>query len=64
VATDGFKTVFAKRGVTDEILKKMKTPEQIATAALWLAQQNAQTFTGHSVNDDEVKELVKTEKTR
>jgi len=58
VATDGFKTVFAKRGVTDEILKRMKTPEQIAEAALWLAQQNSGTFTGHSVNDDEVKALA------
>jgi len=59
VATDGFKTVFAKRGLTDEILKRMKTPEQIAEAALWLAQQSAATFTGHSVNDDEVKELAR-----
>ncbi len=58
VATDGFKTVFAKRGVTDEILSRMKTPAQIAEAALWLAQQNAQTFTGHSVNDDEVRALA------
>ena len=62
VATDGFKIVFAKRDVTGEILKKMKTPEQIAEAALWLAQQNAQTFTGHSVNDDEVRELAARDK--
>lgn len=58
VATDGFKTVFARRGITEEAFRRMKTPEQIAEAALWLAQQDASTFTGHSVNDDEVRALI------
>jgi citronellol/citronellal dehydrogenase len=57
VLTDGYKTVFAKRGITEETLRNMKQPEQIAEAALWLAQQTGETFTGHSVNDDEVKAL-------
>jgi citronellol/citronellal dehydrogenase len=57
VVTDGYKTVFAKRGITEETLRNMKQPEQIADAVLWLAQQTAGTFTGHSVNDDEVKAL-------
>jgi len=55
VATDGFKTVFKNRNYTDEVLKTMKTPEQIAEAALWLAQQTAATCTGHSLSDDEVR---------
>jgi len=58
VATDGFKTVFAKRGISEETLKSMKTPEQIAEAAVWLARQTAETFTGHSVNDDEVRAFI------
>jgi NAD(P)-dependent dehydrogenase (short-subunit alcohol dehydrogenase family) len=62
VLTDGYKTVFAKRGITEESLRRMKTPQQIAEAALWLAQQTGETFTGHSVNDDEVKAL--SEKTK
>jgi citronellol/citronellal dehydrogenase len=57
VTTDGFKRVFAKHNLSDDILERMKTPEQIAEAALWLAQQTAETFTGHSVNDDEVRAL-------
>ena len=64
VLTDGYKTVFAKRGITEESMRRMKTPEQIAEAALWLAQQSGETFTGHSVNDDEVKELSEKAKTR
>jgi citronellol/citronellal dehydrogenase len=58
VATDGFKLVFRKRQLDEEILSRMKTPEQIAEAALWLAQQDASTFTGHSVNDDEVRGFI------
>jgi citronellol/citronellal dehydrogenase len=55
VTTDGFKRVFAKHNLPEELLKSMKTPEQIAEAALWLAQQTGETFTGRSVNDDEVR---------
>lgn len=62
VATDGYKTVFAKRGISEETLRNMKSPEQIAEAALWLAQQAGETFTGHSVNDDEVKALREKDK--
>ena len=58
VATDGFKEVFKHRDLGDDILKRMKTPEQIAEAALWIAQQDAQTFTGRSVNDDEVRAFI------
>jgi hypothetical protein len=36
----------------------MKPPEQIAEAALWIAQQDASTFTGRSVNDDEVRAFI------
>ncbi|MBI4767193.1 MAG: SDR family NAD(P)-dependent oxidoreductase [Deltaproteobacteria bacterium] len=57
VTTDGFKKVFAKHQFPEEMLKSMKSPEQIAEAALWLARQTAETFTGHSVNDDEVRAL-------
>jgi citronellol/citronellal dehydrogenase len=57
VTTDGFKTVFAKHNLSEDVLKGMKSPEQIAEAALWLAQQTGETFTGHSVNDDEVRAL-------
>ncbi len=55
VATDGFKKVFAKRGMTEEVFQRMKTPGQIAEAALWLAQQTGSTFTGNSVSDDDVR---------
>jgi citronellol/citronellal dehydrogenase len=58
VATDGFKTVFARRNLPPEILNNMKTPEQIAEAALWLATQTAETFTGRSVSDDEVRAFI------
>jgi len=58
VTTDGFKEVFKNRGLSDEILKQMKTPQQIADAALWIAQQDANTFTGRSVNDDEVRAFM------
>ena len=58
VTTDGFKEVFKHRGLSEEILKQMKTPEQIAEAALWIAQQDASTFTGRSVNDDEVRAFM------
>jgi hypothetical protein len=36
----------------------MKTPEQIAEAALWIATQDVSTFTGRSVNDDEVMSFI------
>jgi hypothetical protein len=42
-------------------MKAMKTPEQIAKAALWIAQQDASTFTGRSVNDDEVRVFIESE---
>ncbi|MBW2092661.1 MAG: SDR family NAD(P)-dependent oxidoreductase [Deltaproteobacteria bacterium] len=58
VATDGFKEVFKHRDLSEDILKQMKTPEQIAEAALWIAQQDAATFTGRSVNDDEVRAFI------
>ena len=58
VATDGFKEVFKHRDLGDEVLKGMKTPEQIAEAALWMAQHDAGTFTGRSVNDDEVRAFI------
>ncbi|MEE9436875.1 MAG: SDR family NAD(P)-dependent oxidoreductase [Candidatus Adiutricales bacterium] len=58
VATDGFKEVFKHRDLGEDILSRMKTPEQIAEAALWIVQQDADTFTGRSVNDDEVRELM------
>jgi len=58
VTTDGFKEVFKHRGLSEEILKQMKSPQQIADAALWIAQQDANTFTGRSVNDDEVRAFM------
>jgi citronellol/citronellal dehydrogenase len=58
VATDGYKVVFQKT-VTEETLRRMKKPEEIAEAALWLATQDASTFTGRSVNDEEVKRYIK-----
>jgi citronellol/citronellal dehydrogenase len=58
VATDGYKVVFQKT-VTEETLRRMKKPEEIAEAALWLATQDASTFTGHSVNDEEVRRYIK-----
>lgn len=58
VATDGFKFVFRNRNLSDEVLKGMKTPEEIAEAALWIATQDAGTFSGRSVNDDEVRAFI------
>lgn len=58
VATDGFKLVFKNKNLSDDILKQMKTPEQIAEAALWIVRQDAGTFTGRSVNDDEVRAFI------
>ena len=55
VATDGFKVVFQNVNLSDEVRQKMKTPEEIAEAALWLATQDGSTFTGRSVSDEEVK---------
>jgi len=54
VATDGFKEVFKRQNLGEDALKGMATPDQIAEAALWIAQQDAATFTGNSVNHDEV----------
>lgn len=59
VATDGYKVVFQRVGLTEEALRRLKTPEEIAEAALWLATQDASTFTGRSVNDEEVKRYIK-----
>lgn len=58
VATEGYKVVFQKT-ITEETLRRMKKPEEIAEAALWLATQDASTFTGRSVNDEEVKRYIK-----
>ncbi len=58
VTTDGFMRVFRNVKLDDEMLKRMKRPEQISEAALWIAQQTADTFTGHSVNDDEVRASI------
>lgn len=58
VATDGIKYVFRNRGLSDEVLESMKTPEEIAEAALWIACQDAATFSGRSVNDEEVKAFI------
>jgi len=59
VKTDGFYTVFKNVKLDEERLRRMKEPEQIAEAALWIASQDAKTFTGRSVNDDEVKAFIK-----
>ena len=58
VTTDGFKHVFRKMKLDVSIMKRMKSPEQIAEAALWIAQQDADSFTGRSVNDDEVRAFI------
>ncbi|MCP4751339.1 MAG: SDR family NAD(P)-dependent oxidoreductase [Proteobacteria bacterium] len=58
VTTDGFRMVFKDKNLGDDILKFMKSPEQIAEAALWMVQQDADTFTGRSVNDDEVRAFM------
>jgi len=58
VITDGFKEVFKRHTFSEEAMKAMKTPEQIAEAALWIAQQDVSTFTGRSVNDDEVRAFI------
>jgi len=62
VVTDGFKMVFRKKNLNEDFLKQMKTPEHIAQAALWIARQDAGTFTGNSVNDDEVHAFIDGEK--
>jgi len=58
VATDGFKAVFRNVDLSASTIEKMKTPEEIAEAALWLATQDASTFTGRSVSDEEVKGYI------
>ena len=58
VATDGFKAVFRNVDLSGSAVEKMKTPEEIAEAALWLATQSASTFTGRSVNDEEVRSYI------
>ncbi len=58
VTTDGFSEVFKRRSFSEEELERRKTPEQIAEAALWIVQQDASTFTGRSVNDDEVRAFI------
>lgn len=58
VATDGFKEVFKRRDLSDDVLKNMATPDQLAEAALWIAQQDAATFTGNSVNHNEVWQFI------
>lgn len=39
VATDGFKEIFKRRDLSEDVLKNMATPEQVAEAALWIVQQ-------------------------
>jgi NAD(P)-dependent dehydrogenase (short-subunit alcohol dehydrogenase family) len=58
VATDGFKLVFKDVDLGPERLGRMKTPGQIAEAALWIAGQDAGAFSGRSVNDDEVRAFI------
>ena len=58
VATDGFKEVFRNVDLSGSVIDEMKTPEEIAEAALWLATQDASTFTGRSVNDEEVRSYI------
>lgn len=58
VLTDGFKVVFKDVDLGEERLRRMKSPEQIAEAALWIVTQGADTFTGRSVNDDEVRAFI------
>lgn len=58
VATDGFKAVFRNVDLSGSAVEKMKTPEEIAEAALWLATQSASTFTGRSVSDEEVRSYI------
>jgi citronellol/citronellal dehydrogenase len=58
VTTDGFKYVFRKKKLNEDLLKQMKSPERIAQAAAWIACQDAGTFSGNSVNDDEVFALM------
>lgn len=58
VTTDGFKEVFKHRAFDEDFMKQMKSPQAIADAALWIVQQDATTFTGQSVNDDEVKAFI------
>jgi len=58
VATDGFKVVFQNVDLGDEALRRRKAPEEVAEAALWLATQDAHTFTGRSVSDEEVKQYI------
>ncbi|MBI4303356.1 MAG: SDR family NAD(P)-dependent oxidoreductase [Chloroflexi bacterium] len=57
VATDGQK-VFRHVKLADELLRTMRPPSQIAEALLWLATQDASTFTGRSVNDEEVHQFM------
>lgn len=61
VITDGFKKVFERHTFSEEAMKAMKTPDQIAKAALWIARQDASTFTGRSMNDDEVRVFSESE---
>ena len=58
VLTDGFKEVFRKQNFGQDLLDRMSRPEEIAEAALWLAQQDADSFTGHSVTHEEVHKLM------
>jgi len=58
VETEGWKIVFRNVDLGDRARQRRKTPEEIAEAALWLATQDASTFTGHSVNEEEVKGYI------
>jgi hypothetical protein len=39
------KEVFKRQTFSEEAMKAMKTPEQIAKTALWIAQQDTSTLT-------------------
>ncbi len=58
VLTDGFKMVFKDVDLGPGRLDRMKSPAQIAEAALWIVGQDAASFTGRSVNDDEVRAFI------
>ena len=51
-----FDDIFCGQWPTDNL--EQYEPEQIAEAALWIATQDAGTFTGRSVNDDEVTAFI------
>ncbi len=57
VTTDGMKAAFRNVKLSDDLVRTMKNPREIAEAILWLATRDA-SFTGHSVSDEEVKNYI------